>query len=138
MTIEALIEKLETAEEGSRELDAEIALQVAGWTLEKRGAERKAWWRAPGQSWASTYNNNPPQFTRSLDAALALVAAKLPSREWGVYADLENRRYDAFVADDVWDESFENITATAPTPALALCLALLKALAPPHKEADGK
>ena len=91
-----LIERLEAAEVGSRELDVEMWEATRGWN----GV------------------NHPPCFTTSLDAALALaerlnlngplVIHRNGPAEWGV----------TYVDDD---------TVYAPTPALALCIAILKA-----------
>lgn len=67
-------------------------------------------------------------YTTSIDAALTLVKAKLPDREWGVGADHENRRHWATIEDDVWDEAMDFARGFAPTGALALLTALLRAL----------
>lgn len=69
-----------------------------------------------------------PRFTSSLDAAVALVERIFPEREWALSVDKENGKACADVADDVWDESFENIRAFSKAPPLALCLALVRAL----------
>lgn len=66
----ALISALEKASEGSRELDAEIALAV-GWTQEKRGRELKKWWGSPpGSQYDWMRQSGPPRFSTSLDAGL--------------------------------------------------------------------
>lgn len=69
-----------------------------------------------------------PYVTASLDAAVALVERIFPEREWALSVDKENGKACADVADDVWDESFENIRAFSKAPPLALCLALVRAL----------
>lgn len=65
-----------------------------------------------------------PTYTTSLDAALTLVPG---SREWSAGVDLENGKGWATVGDDIWDECFNDITGIAKTPALALCIAALRA-----------
>jgi len=70
---------------------------------------------------------NVPRFTASIDAALALVERVLPDREWGIWQVQENGRYYAQIGDDHWDEAMGVIIAHAKTPALALCIALLRA-----------
>jgi hypothetical protein len=48
---------------------------AVGYTREKKGRERIAWWRDPkGQQLRyNGWHNFPPAFTRSLDAAVTLV-----------------------------------------------------------------
>ena len=101
-----LLEKLEAAEEGSRELDVAIA-------------------------WAIDYDPPPytnihqcPRYTTSLDAAITLIPS---DHEWDISVDLENKRAYATVGDDVWDECHAVIKTTAATPALAIVVASLKA-----------
>ena len=73
-TLEVLLARVLEGEGPDRELDAEIALAV-GYTREKKGRERIAWWRDPkGQQLGyDGWHNFPPAFTRSLDAAVTLV-----------------------------------------------------------------
>lgn len=71
-SITSLIEKLEGAEVGSRELDADVALQV-GWTVH------------PGDNWIGPHAEIAvPDYTTSLDAALALAERVLPGWHIGV------------------------------------------------------
>ena len=65
-----------------------------------------------------------PAYTSSLDAALKLVEAKLPGWDY-----LVARVSDGCSAEVGPPDSFQQIEAKAPTPALALILALLRALA---------
>lgn len=67
-----------------------------------------------------------PRYTASLDAALTLVPS---GHEWRAGDDLENRSAWASISDDVWDEANGEIIAIGKTPAIALCIAALKARA---------
>ncbi len=137
-----LITRLEEAAEGSRELDALIAVEFdltsedgdlsARRSLALYGLEKFA-------ERASRYNNAwrefLPHYTTSIDAALALAERVLPGIIWTVcrlpsgntlakhgpfYATLES--------DDEWSPMLDQ---SAATPALALCIAILKAT---HKD----
>jgi hypothetical protein len=67
-------------------------------------------------------------YTASLDAAISLLERVLPGATWAVFgadAAFDMPLCEASVADA---ESFDSTKALAPTPALALVLAILKAL----------
>ena len=74
-----LIEKLEAAETGSRELDAEILTTLGTHVLEKRARDQKAWWYEVGGERYDRLDPNPysyrvktvPRYTTSIDAALS-------------------------------------------------------------------
>lgn len=68
MTLSDLLGKLEEASEGSRELDAEIAMAV-GWWRDCSGLP-PVWFTPDGER---AIRNEPPHFSDSLDAALTLV-----------------------------------------------------------------
>ena len=108
--LDALIARLEQAARGSRELDDEIA-ELCAPTDDARMAAFEN-----GRDW-------PDLYTTSLDAALTLVPegwrVEHIGQNWGM------TRWDAelHTADDVPS----GVTAEAPTPALALCIAALKA-----------
>lgn len=80
----ALAERVERAEGADRELDRAVLVALGTHVLEKRGADRKAWWYSRAQHGIqfSRYSDDgvsfgyPPPFpnyTASLDAALSLV-----------------------------------------------------------------
>lgn len=99
MTISEIIKRLEAGETGRA-----INIAIAGWvgTLVKTG------WAVP----------NFPEYTTSLDAALTLVPE-------GSYAKLQIGREGSGWA---WVEMAENeAVGYAKSPALALCLAALRA-----------
>ena len=126
-----LITRLEEAAEGSRELDAAIARQF-GWVYERRIPEFRSpkWWppmelETKDQTSAYAYAKaNPPPVTTSLDAALALAKRVLPRwrpmlRKHAGYSRAHLAAPNLKYEDDC--------TGRATTPALALCLAILRA-----------
>ena len=72
------------------------------------------------------FHNHPP-FTASIDAAVALCKQKLPGWHWTV-SDRDLARVSNPSANQFEDDRFD---ALAATPALALCLAVVRALIPP-------
>ena len=125
-----LIERLEGASVGSRELDAAVwcALCPGGATY-NASRKRVTYF---DKSWATIRDFEPS--TTSLDAALALAARVLPGWEFGTYInrpDINERRFtkiDAHRWQDVGPENaFACTSSQAATPALALCIAILRA-----------
>lgn len=106
----SLIERLEAAEVGSREFDCEVWCIFDGWA----GVDK------------------PPCVTTSLDAALALAERVLPGWRMHVLQD-QDGMYQTDNAAKRWFCGIHekrgpgNVMAHAPTPALALCIAILKA-----------
>ena len=105
-SITSLIEKLEGAETGSLELDADVALQV-GWTVH------------PGDNWIGPHAEIAvPDYTTSLDAALALAERIVGSKEaLLLLSDMLTREADG--------SDFDAITVS-DLPRL-LCAAILRA-----------
>lgn len=116
-----LIERLEAATVGSRELDEAVTLlafpEMQDWP---RGLDGDGGWTSPkdGRVYA-------PPYSRSLDSALALAERVLPGWCW-----LIERHKDGTgsVTLDEWSAYAEGSSVTGETPALALCCAILKAL----------
>lgn len=104
-----LIERLENASEGSRELDAEIANSYGG--LSGMGYEI---WEA--------VEAHAPHYTTSLDAALTLVPE-------GCYVRIETGPAHDFHSAEIEADDDDYDALNAPSPALALCIASLKARA---------
>ena len=109
-----LIKRLEVATEGSQPLDIAIALKL-GWTT-----------RSGGQGYLyyppkSNRNTVVPSYTTSLDAALTLVP------EEAVWAVSCGDDFSGFRATVMPKIASADPTAYAATPALALCIASLKA-----------
>lgn len=98
--MESLIKKLEAATEGSRELDGDIHYH-------DRKPYPKGGWNTDGL----------PHYTTSIDAALRLVPEGFI---WDVASTGQ-----AWVMGGLDNE--QHLVTSAPTPALALCIAALKA-----------
>jgi hypothetical protein len=134
-----LIARLECANKGGRVLDRDVALAL-GWTSEpdedstprSLRDEGKFWhyWTTPegyGAGW------EVPAFTTSLDSALTLVPEGY--RLYNLSDQFDDRRgkWFAGVANDIppiVNPPATSYMAHAPTPALALCIAALKARLP--------
>jgi len=119
-----LVARLEGASEGSMELDELVALE----TTHPYGVDAVDW-------------DGFPAYTTSLDAALALAERVLP----GWWVEIKQRHLSGesprqkWSAEVEWPEpiiiqsygetltSHEFYHAFAPTPALALCIAVLRA-----------
>ena len=123
-----LIAMLEAAGEGSRELDGEIALLVGATIDRDRFMRHPPWWELEGFPSRTT----PWPFTASLDAIVALIERKLPEQFAGLQA---NRHPDRRADWSAWlEDGMEQHEARAETPALALCIALLRALSTGESE----
>jgi hypothetical protein len=124
-----LIKRLEEAEAGSRDLDALICVTTN---------DRPPWARrAPeqlvvngscvtlgkdGAGWPSE------SYTTSLDSALALAERVLPGWGWEISHDDCIGNYYAWVGKDFYLRGpQEHLRGIQETPALALCIAVLKA-----------
>ena len=128
-----LLDRLKAAEVGSRELDAEIAVlfgvdgavsvvspladsifsEVPGWCLDACDRSVRA-----------------PEITTSLDAALALAKRVLPGLCWSVGQNVHHKLWIAYGLHILPDGEVETVGLdSAPTPALALCIAILTASA---------
>jgi hypothetical protein len=133
---DSLIARLEAAEVGSRELDAEIAVltrwpalgNIPHWVhdeeMEVRSRGNIGFKNLPGNpaEWTS------PLVTTSLDAALALAERVLPG--WVTTLDGPDKgRWYASVSIPTRTSRTVggHFYARAPRPALALCAAILKA-----------
>ncbi len=120
--LSALIARLEAAEAGSRELDVAIARSL-GWGV--HNARRFGLWVVP----FGEYDTCDPddmfelgEFTTSLDAALALAERVLPGWSWEIYTAYQIKGLMKYGCN-----LDEQDTAYAFTPALALCIAILRA-----------
>lgn len=133
-----LIAKLESASEGSRELDALVAVALdirPEWLLESNGRlgvfrDRLVWM----DHWVKRPSaGNPPiecePFTDSIDAALALAERVLDD---AFRLGLIQQPDGSWEAATLWTDEAEDRRVeygAAPTPALAICAALLRASA---------
>lgn len=121
-----LIERLEKAESGSRLLDAAIFKGLGGpLPSEFMGVGVDLKWQDDGSALfpigEMQVRYNPPAYTTSLDAIVALIGEKLPGWTWQFqspgWAELD---VSTFVG--------RQVSAQAATVPLAACIALLRAL----------
>lgn len=131
---EELIKRVEAAGSPSRLLDADIQLLLG----QEPNEHYKHPWRRPillaeEHRWPGVLEyveisgvsaRAAPHFTSSLDAALSLCERALPGTEWEI-----STLYGVTAATVGLNDAVNGQTrATAATPALALCLATLRAL----------
>ena len=139
-----LIQRLSEAEEGSRGLDGLIARDVEGWLpyFDLDGNDLIDWpdmgghWHQPDDPCNHTHSvdssetgphRDPPCYTTSIDAALALVERVLPD-DWNKPTiDCEDRSVEVW-NNKIGTEEFKEIKVEAVTIPLAICIALLKAM----------
>ena len=127
-TLLALAERVEAATGADSELDAEIAISV-GWYRSYYGADERIVWRSPDD----TTFANPLRYTASLDAAMSLVPSgqmQVVDLTLGWNADdpkewpaVTVRWYPPGNTGNDWHA----MIVTAATPALAICIAALRA-----------
>jgi len=136
-----LVARLEGASEGSSELSAHVIKAALApehtwveqskfngvWCIYERPEKPRIWEVSGSLRGASV--------TESIDAALALAERVLPGRAAGVSQQIHHGHWYAWLtlvgADgDPWTEAGAN----APTPALALCAAILRAQPQPDGE----
>lgn len=116
--------RVEAAQGPNFELERDIHEALYGDTLRKFGYRRDgAGWLTAAPPFAGAERlSPPPAYTASVDAALALVAEKLPGHDWGI----DNRGTHAFIQEPDRSHAWHG---NAATPALALLAAMLRALA---------
>lgn len=113
-----LIARLEVAKVGSRELDAELMRIVPGSQVVGHFGDYE--WRSDGTGvWRSL-----PVPTKSIDAALGLAERVLPGWLWSVGTSDDGSAIS--VLDDL-NASGGFAEARAHTPALAMCISILRA-----------
>lgn len=130
----SLIERLEKADGPDREIDAELAIVGLIDATDARlpSAERDSHYPqsfVPGQYWTGHAWRVADEYTSSLDAALGLVERKLPG--WvlvtsGKTALLVSPEYQEEIG--AAHRALEYAGEEGATLALAVCLALLRAL----------
>ena len=124
-----LIERLEKAGEGSRAIDGALALafsEAPAWATKHHERQPELW--SDGNFGLRAKTWLAPHYSTSLDAALALAERVLPGWSWMV------RHYASGHGGPGWTAYVcqpENDTVNSgpvkSTPALALCLAVLRA-----------
>lgn len=144
--LDDLIARLQAAQGPDRELDAEIAV-LRGYARKPAGgldfAGRECFvWAEPGELFS--YGTQPPHYTSSLDSALTLV----PEGSYGFafpwfYSEYSKHEkpcvfWRAAVLKPIWEKATPTLAGDdwferhecnddIATPALALCIAALKA-----------
>lgn len=135
-----LVERLEVADRGSRELDGLVEVAIRDVQAARSGLKREHWakWRSNRDGHISdghTFYDSAP-VTTSIDAALALAERVLPGWQWTLGGPREKiaksddgRPFASLVraGPEVANEGF--VTSPGNTPAVALCIAILKATA---------
>lgn len=120
-----LVERLEKATGGDREIDLDLMVILHGGPRERYLTDELGRLEF-GHQW---------KFTASLDAALALVERVLPG--WRpAFAQKENGDWVASIYSAARLGIIPHQIGDSPTPALALCLAALKALAQGNEGSD--
>lgn len=125
MTLQSLLERLEKASGGDREIDARLAEAFGGFADVIRALNEDGSTFDAMVDYGEDSFDECPRYTSSLDAALSLVERVMPG--WGYFL-----RHDAdsgYVAALVYPDAFRvtpGATKAASMP-LALCLALVRA-----------
>lgn len=123
LDMSALIVRLEAAEAGSRELDAAISDELDPIANQHDGYPGR-WPFAEG----SPLSLRTPAVTTSLEAALALAERVLPGWAWGV-SNVPGLISDGILYQPDGLGGFStSVRVGHKTPALALCLAILRAI----------
>ena len=148
--IEGLIERLEAATVGSRELDGVLARHFGWHRVEPRHTRSKGGgWIAPEDFMGvnsdgsprldglhgTEIHRDPPRLSQSLDAALALAERVLPGWVWEIRLDADGGSVQG--APVWWFEGLAapdegGVSADAKTAPLALCIAILNATEKDH------
>lgn len=125
MTVAELIAALEKAERPSRELDAEIAALIAETQPAHPMPDGTIWIEGCGSESSRTLHSR--SYTRSIDAALTLVPDGF---DWFVSSEFHGTQFFATVTSK---DRLHNFVARGilATPAIALCIAALKARGEP-------
>lgn len=132
--LEDLIQRLEGAEEGSRELDVRVAYAI-DFQCQDVGTQLRQFVDMIGveafteraDRYQSIWSTALPAFSTSVDAALSLMP--FPDQGFRLL-QMQNGVCQAEVAADEEGDGYE--MGDAETPALSICLAALKASAEGH------
>jgi hypothetical protein len=123
-----LIARLEAATGPDRELDAAIAVASGQYVFEKRGRDRQEWFYSTTRDYdrRCLYYGGTARpleaYTASIDAALTLVPAELANN---FLLSISPMSLD--MGGRNWKCQVGKYRAAAPTPALAICIAALRA-----------
>jgi hypothetical protein len=111
MSIADLIERLEKSTGPDADLDTDIMVTLGRW---------------PGRDWWSYdyQKHTPAHLTSSIDAALTTFSRTLPGWRGSIQFGNFGGPVNAYVCAD---ETVDDVMASHPVPAIALCIAILKA-----------
>lgn len=129
-----LIERLEAASEGSRELDATMFRAIGAPLPDKfANLNLELTWGPDGSAYMPVgemqVRYEPPAYTTSLDAIVALIERKLLGWSWGVSGALSPTCTGMLYEPAPTATGYRTKRrADGKTPALALCIAFLRAL----------
>lgn len=128
----SLIERLEAAETGSRVLDGEIWCATNGYEFVQWDGAGCVYRTQPNGKISHDPNNNFRAYSASLDAALGLANRILPGWDWSVTTITTSfggiKRVNALIVHPDHPADSDILTfGEGETPALALCIAILRA-----------
>ena len=126
-TITSLIQKLEGAEVGSRELDAHVWASVNGYELFEHDGAGWRYRMHPDDIMRHERTSYISPVTTSLDAALALAERLWPHVMWRVGHDPDDGSFKAQLVTAQKPGDPPAVHTNAATPALTLCAAILRA-----------
>lgn len=133
-----LIERLEKADRGSRELDAWVWCAFNDAVPHRLTDSDRALIYVPRSGKGMRRESSFDFVTTSLDAALALAERVLPGLAWSMGQNVHHRHWIAYALGlDAGGLPVEPTHGSAPTPALALCIAVLRATTPAEADAVG-
>ena len=127
---QSLIARLEQATGPDRELDADIAVAVDGgeivWKMANYTMESYPARRHPSPHHIGGYcNAHVPSYTASIDAALTLVPSGKGHDPWWML----KAAWRGIAKAEIWvDGKGKPFRGEAATPALAICIAALRAI----------
>ena len=141
-SVSEVLARLEAAECGSRELDAEVASVCEDgevvWIQNRYIEGSNPAIRRPSANHLGGFVNDPCySYTTSLDAALALAERIWPHVMWRVGHDPDDGSFKAQLATAQKPGDQPAVHANASTSALALCIAILRARQASNPTAEG-
>ncbi len=139
MTISEIIERLEKADRANGQLDRELFMLHHGYTrieqeYDSAGPRYYAW---SGEKYIGEITSiDQPQYTASIDAAVQLCERVLPDYLWGITQGTDG---DLEFQGNVWPnmqpfDASRDRFGYHSKPAIALCIAILRALQPKEGE----
>lgn len=128
MELRELIERVEVATEGSRELDALVVCAARGWTFIRKESFGYVYQRSSGGPVRSS-GSDEAHVTASVDAALSLLELVLPGWTVANIGQDDGKLWWAELREG-FQTSYSRVAISGkrPTPALAVLSATLRAI----------